>query len=170
MYKTKENAEYDKADLVLYEEVTRMPPFKRKTLVLVGVQGVGRRTLKNRLINSDQTKFGSVIPRKLTAARRLAWRHSLHFVLFHHVDTSRPPRVLEENGKNYWFMDREDMEREIRENKFLENGEYNGNLYGTHLDSIRDVIKQGNNALAMAVNRLIASFIHSSILIFKGGI
>lgn len=41
-----------------------MPPFKRKTLVLVGVQGVGRRTLKNRLINSDQTKFGSVIPRK----------------------------------------------------------------------------------------------------------
>lgn len=64
MYKTKENDEYDKADLVVYEEVTRMPPFKRKTLVLVGVQGVGRRTLKNRLINSDQTKFGSVIPRK----------------------------------------------------------------------------------------------------------
>lgn len=35
------------------------------------------------------------------------------------------------------------MEREIRENKFLENGEHNGSLYGTHLDSIRDVIKQG---------------------------
>lgn len=64
MYRSKENDDYDKADLVVYEEVTRMPPFKRKTLVLVGVQGVGRRTLKNRLINSDQTKFGSVIPRK----------------------------------------------------------------------------------------------------------
>lgn len=50
---------------------------------------------------------------------------------------------MEENGKNYWFMDREDMEREIHENKFLENGDYNGNLYGTHLDSIRNVIKQG---------------------------
>lgn len=61
------------------------------------------------------------------------------------LDTSRPPRVLEENGKNYWFIDREDMEREILENKFLEHGEYNGNLYGTHLDSIRDVIKQGMN-------------------------
>lgn len=70
LYKTKENAEYDKADLVLYEEVTRMPPFKRKTLVLVGVQGVGRRTLKNRLINSDQTKFGSVIPRKYLLKER----------------------------------------------------------------------------------------------------
>lgn len=48
----------------LYEEVTRMPPFKRKTLILIGVQGVGRRTLKNRLINSDPQKFGTVIPRE----------------------------------------------------------------------------------------------------------
>lgn len=61
-------------------------------------------------------------------------------------DTSRPPRVLEENGKNYWFMDRENMEREISANNFLEYGEYNGNLYGTHLDSIRDIIKQGKKS------------------------
>lgn len=63
------------------------------------------------------------------------------------ADTSRPPRVLEENGKNYWFIDREDMDREINEHKFLEHGEYNGNIYGTHLDSIRDVIKQGMNGI-----------------------
>ena len=63
LYKTKQNSEFDKADLMLYEEVTKMPPFKRKTLVLVGVAGVGRRTLKNRLINSDPDKFGSVLPR-----------------------------------------------------------------------------------------------------------
>uniref|UniRef100_A0AAG5DAT5 Uncharacterized protein n=1 Tax=Anopheles atroparvus TaxID=41427 RepID=A0AAG5DAT5_ANOAO len=120
LYKTKQNSEFDKADLMLYEEVTKMPPFKRKTLVLVGVAGVGRRTLKNRLINSDPDKFGSVLPH-----------------------TSRQPRPLEESGKAYWFTDREDMEEEIRENKFLEFGEHNGNLYGTHLDSIRDVIRQG---------------------------
>ena len=35
------------------------------------------------------------------------------------------------------------MEREISANNFLEYGEHNGNLYGTHLDSIRDIIKQG---------------------------
>ncbi|XP_052894341.1 protein PALS2 isoform X3 [Anopheles moucheti] len=120
LYKTKQNGEFDKADLMLYEEVTKMPPFKRKTLVLVGVAGVGRRTLKNRLINSDPDKFGSVLPH-----------------------TSRQPRPLEESGKAYWFSDREDMEEEIRENHFLEFGEHNGNLYGTHLDSIRDVIRQG---------------------------
>lgn len=64
LYKSKSNGDYDKADMQLYEEVTRMPPFKRKTLILVGVQGVGRRTLKNRLINSDPEKFGTVIPRE----------------------------------------------------------------------------------------------------------
>ncbi|XP_053676631.1 protein PALS2 isoform X1 [Anopheles nili] len=120
LYKTKQNGEFDKADLMLYEEVTKMPPFKRKTLVLIGVSGVGRRTLKNRLINSDPDKFGSVLPH-----------------------TSRQPRPLEESGKAYWFSDREEMEQEIRENNFLEFGDHNGNLYGTHLDSIRDVIRQG---------------------------
>jgi len=62
MYQSKQNAEFDKAELSLYEEVTRMPPFRRKTLALVGCHGVGRRTLKNRLINSDPDKFGAVIP------------------------------------------------------------------------------------------------------------
>lgn len=41
-----------------------MPPFKRRTLALIGSQGVGRRTLKNRLINSDPDKFGGVVPRE----------------------------------------------------------------------------------------------------------
>lgn len=62
-------------------------------------------------------------------------------------DTSRPPRVLEENGNNYWFTDREEMEEEIRQNNFLEYGEHNGHLYGTHLDSIRDVIKDGKQLI-----------------------
>lgn len=59
------------------------------------------------------------------------------------TDTSRPPRPLEEDGKGYWFIDREDMELEINQNNFLEYGEHNGNLYGTHLDSVRQIIKQG---------------------------
>ena len=64
MFSTKQSVEYDKAELILYEEVARMPPFMRKTLVLVGSHGVGKRTLKNRIISSDPSKFGGVIPRK----------------------------------------------------------------------------------------------------------
>lgn len=51
--------------------------------------------------------------------------------------------MLEESGKGYWFTDRESMELDIHDNQFLEYGEHNGNLYGTHLDSIRNVIKEG---------------------------
>ena len=72
MYQSKSNCDFDKAELLLYEEVTRMPPFKRKTLALIGAHGVGRRTLKNRLINSDPEKFGGITPckwNKLTVSR-----------------------------------------------------------------------------------------------------
>ncbi|XP_022197062.1 MAGUK p55 subfamily member 6 isoform X4 [Nilaparvata lugens] len=120
LFQSKSSNEYDKAELSLYEEVVQSPPFKRHVLALVGSAGVGRRTLKNRLINSDPDKFGTVLPK-----------------------TSRPQRELEENGRNYWFIDREAMEKEIREHKFLEYGEHNGHLYGTSLDSIRDVVHQG---------------------------
>lgn len=63
-YTAKQNAEFDRAELMLYEEVTRMPPFRRKTLVIVGMSGIARRTLKNRLVNSDPHKFGAVLPSK----------------------------------------------------------------------------------------------------------
>lgn len=119
-YQSKANTEYDKAELLLYEEVTRMPPFKRRTLALVGSQGVGRRTLKNRLINSNPDKFGTVIPY-----------------------TSRPQRDYEDNGKCYWFVDRETMENDIRHHKYFEYGEHKSHIYGTTLDSIREVITDG---------------------------
>lgn len=57
-------AEFDRHELLIYEEVARMPPFRRKTLVLIGAQGVGRRSLKNRLIMSDPSQYGITIPCK----------------------------------------------------------------------------------------------------------
>lgn len=66
-----------------------------------------------------------------------------NFVFILNSDTTRPKRALEENGVSYWFVDREWMEQEIKENRFLEYGEHNGNLYGTHIQSIKDVINSG---------------------------
>ena len=54
--------ELDRTDLLIYEEVARMPPFQRKTLVLLGAKSVGRRTLKQRLIKADPSRFGDVVP------------------------------------------------------------------------------------------------------------
>jgi len=120
MYQTKQNAEFDKAELVLYEEVAKMPPFQRKTLILLGAEGVGRRTLKSRLLSTDPSRFGTIIPY-----------------------TSRPSREGEEDGKAYLFTTRAIMESEINDNKFLEYGEYNEHLYGTKLESIRTIIRSG---------------------------
>jgi len=120
MYQTKQSSEFDRHEMMIYEEVARMPPFQRKSLVLIGAQGVGRRTLKQRLLKSDSTRFGSVIPH-----------------------TSRQLRGDEVDGDGYWYQPRHDMEREMELNKFLEVGEFEGNIYGTKFDSIRKVIKQG---------------------------
>ncbi|XP_053821126.1 MAGUK p55 subfamily member 2 isoform X5 [Vidua chalybeata] len=120
MYLTTKNAEFDRHELLIYEEVARMPPFRRKTLVLIGAQGVGRRSLKNKLIMSDQARYGTTIPY-----------------------TSRKPKESERDGQGYRFVSRGEMEADIKAGRYLEHGEYEGNLYGTRIDSIRAVVDAG---------------------------
>lgn len=53
------------------------------------------------------------------------------------------------------------MEDEIDRNNFLEFGEHNGNLYGTHLDSIRNVIKDGKMCI-LDCSPAVLKFLHNS--------
>ncbi|XP_018597649.1 MAGUK p55 subfamily member 2b isoform X2 [Scleropages formosus] len=120
MYLTTKNAEFDRHELLIYEEVAKMPPFRRKTLVLIGAQGVGRRSLKNKLLVSDPQRYGTTVPY-----------------------TSRKPKVDEKDGQMYLFMSRSEMESDIKNGRFLEHGEYDGNLYGTKINSIHEVVETG---------------------------
>lgn len=120
LFNAKDHAMLDKADLKLYEEVASMPPFQRKTLVLIGAEGIGRRPLKIKLMNLDPDRFGITIPH-----------------------TSRAIRENEENGRGYYFETRQAMEADIKRGEYLEWGECNGNLYGTKLSTIRQVIQTG---------------------------
>ncbi|XP_043911089.1 MAGUK p55 subfamily member 2 isoform X1 [Protopterus annectens] len=120
MYLTTKNAEFDRHELLIYEEVAKMPPFRRKTLILIGAQGVGRRSLKNKLIMSDPSHYGTTIP-----------------------FTSRKPKDDEKDGLIYRFVSRTEMENDIKNGRYLEHGEYDGNLYGTKIDSIHEVIDAG---------------------------
>ena len=54
---------YDQLELLTYEEVIRLPQFERKTLVLLGAHGVGRRHIKNSLIVRFPEQFAYPIPR-----------------------------------------------------------------------------------------------------------
>uniref|UniRef100_A0A8C4GUI7 Protein associated with LIN7 2, MAGUK p55 family member a n=1 Tax=Dicentrarchus labrax TaxID=13489 RepID=A0A8C4GUI7_DICLA len=124
MYLTSKNAEFDRYELQIYEEVAKMPPFQRKTLVVIGAQGVGRRSLKNRLIVMNPLRYGTTVP-----------------------FTSRRPREEERDGQNYCFVMREEMEKDIKESRYLEHGEYDGNLYGTKIDSIHEVVNAGRTCI-----------------------
>ena len=54
--------------------------------------------------------------------------------------TTRPKRDYEIDGRDYHFvLSRDQMEREIQARLFVEAGQYNGNLYGTSVASIRSV-------------------------------
>lgn len=57
--------------------------------------------------------------------------------------TSRKPKVDERDGQMYSFMTRNEMECDIKNGRFLEHGEYDGNLYGTKINSIHEVIETG---------------------------
>jgi guanylate kinase len=61
--------------------------------------------------------------------------------------TTRPPRGSEENGREYYFTNREEFERMIGAGKFLEHAEVFGNYYGTARQSLEDARRQGHDLL-----------------------
>ena len=65
----------------------------------------------------------------------------------------------------YYFVSRDEMERETRAGKFLEHGEYEGNLYGTKVDTIREVARSGK----MCILDVNPSVRHCLLLGFIGG-
>ena len=50
--------------------------------------------------------------------------------------TTRPMRIHEQNGKDYFFVTKEEFERLIKEDHFVEHTIYNGNYYGSSKDQI----------------------------------
>ncbi|XP_071212284.1 peripheral plasma membrane protein CASK-like isoform X9 [Salvelinus alpinus] len=118
-YKDKYLAKHN-ADLVTYEEVVKLPAFKRKTLVLLGAHGVGRRHIKNTLITKHPDRFAYPIPH-----------------------TTRLPKKDEENGKNYYFVSHDQMMQDISNNDYLEYGSHEDAMYGTRLETLRQIHEQG---------------------------
>ncbi|CAG5124045.1 unnamed protein product [Candidula unifasciata] len=118
-YNSAETTEFDRCDIKVYEEVERSKTH-RCTLLLVGAQGVSKRSLKERLIRDKPRKYAAAIPH-----------------------TSRPKKPNEQDGKGYYFIDGETMEAEIKKNMYVDHGEFGGHLYGTRLSTIREVIRSG---------------------------
>ncbi|XP_029405837.1 peripheral plasma membrane protein CASK isoform X1 [Bactrocera neohumeralis] len=127
-YLAKHNAIFDNLDVVTYEEVVKVPVgdpnFQRKTLVLLGAHGVGRRHIKNTLISKYPDKYAYPIPH-----------------------TTRPAKPEEESGRSYYFVSHDEMMADIAANEYLEYGTHEDAMYGTKLDTIRRIHTEGKMAI-----------------------
>ncbi len=57
--------------------------------------------------------------------------------------TSRPLRGNEVDGKDYFFVTKEEFEDNIKKGNFLEYAKYNDNYYGTPKNKIEDYLNKG---------------------------
>eukprot|EP00066_Takifugu_rubripes_P024118 XP_011613384.1 PREDICTED: disks large homolog 1 isoform X2 [Takifugu rubripes] len=94
------------------------------------------------LISEFPDKFGSCVPH-----------------------TTRPRRDYEVDGRDYHFVSsREVMEGEIQEHKFIEAGQYNNHLYGTSIQSVKEVAEKGKHCIldvsGNAIKRLQMAGLH----------
>lgn len=82
---------------------------------------------------------------KGTVCKQLLQKHSE--IAYSISATTRAPRVGEVNGKDYWFLSKEEFQQMINENKLLEWAEVYGNYYGTPVEKVREVLESGRDML-----------------------
>lgn len=61
--------------------------------------------------------------------------------------TSRKMRMGEVEGKDYFFLTKEEFEDKINNNEFLEYAEYAGNYYGTPKRNVRKMLDSGKDVV-----------------------
>ena len=61
--------------------------------------------------------------------------------------TTRLPRPGEEHGKHYFFVDRDEFEKHIEDDGFIEYADYCGNYYGTPRAYVEKCLEEGRDVI-----------------------
>ncbi|XP_009300298.1 disks large homolog 4 isoform X7 [Danio rerio] len=123
-----------------YETVAQVEVHYARPIIILGPV---KDRVNDDLLSEFPDKFGSCVPH-----------------------TTRPKREYEVDGRDYHFVSsREQMEKDIQNHRFIEAGQYNSHLYGTSVQSVREVAEQqGKHCIldvsANAVRRLQAAQLH----------
>ncbi|XP_047210106.1 disks large homolog 3 isoform X12 [Girardinichthys multiradiatus] len=118
-----ESSSKGQEDMILsYEPVIRQEIHYTRPVIILGPM---KDRVNDDLISEFPHKFGSCVPH-----------------------TTRPRRETEIDGQDYHFVgSREQMEKDIQDNKFIEAGQFNENLYGTSILSVRTVAERGKHCI-----------------------
>lgn len=81
------------------------------------------------------------------AVRRILMENNKLNLAYSISMTTRAPRKLEENGKDYFFVTEEEFNENIKKGNFLEHASFVGNQYGTPKDKVEELRQQGKNVL-----------------------
>ncbi|XP_051277033.1 disks large homolog 3 isoform X1 [Dicentrarchus labrax] len=147
-----ESSSKGQEDTILsYEPVIRQEIHYTRPVIILGPM---KDRVNDDLISEFPHKFGSCVPREFTATNssRQSTKHNgsdkNKLVPFPSPDTTRPRRENEMDGQDYHFVgSREQMEKDIQDNKFIEAGQFNENLYGTSILSVRTVAERGKHCI-----------------------
>ncbi|KAM6259098.1 disks large homolog 1 isoform 3-T3 [Spheniscus humboldti] len=105
-----------------YEPVNQQEVSYTRPVIVLGPM---KDRINDDLISEFPDKFGSCVPH-----------------------TTRPKRDYEVDGRDYHFVtSREQMEKDIQDHKFIEAGQYNNHLYGTSVQSVREVAEKGKHCI-----------------------
>ena len=81
---------------------------------------------------------------KTTLVKKIASRHNYIISISH---TTRKPRVNEENGRDYYFINKVKFKKLIKEKKFLEYAKVFKNFYGSLKENITKKLSNGENVI-----------------------
>lgn len=93
-------------------------------IVLSGPSGVGKGTIRKAMFEKENHNF----------------TYSISM-------TTRKPREGEVDGKDYYFVTKDEFLKRIDEGKFLEHAEFVGNYYGTPLDKVNEQLDLGKEVI-----------------------
>jgi len=89
-------------------------------IVISGPSGAGKSTILKRLFDEFPGKFG--------------------FSISH---TTRGPRGEEQDGKEYYFVTKEEFLDLVEKKGFVEHAQFGGNHYGTSVKAVNDIAEKG---------------------------
>ncbi|XP_047445771.1 discs large homolog 1-like protein isoform X5 [Mugil cephalus] len=129
-----------------YEPVVQQEVSYTRPVIILGPM---KDRINDDLISEFPDKFGSCVPH-----------------------TTRPKRDYEVDGRDYHFMvSREQMEKDIQDHRFIEAGQYNNHLYGTSVQSVREVAEKGKHCIldvsGNAIKRLQLAQLHPIAIFIK---